>query len=46
MAGRREQAIDTCRKVIELDPTNARARAKLKELEKQDSSLLQPPAAM
>ena len=34
IAGRREQAIESYRKAIALDPTNAGARAKLKELEK------------
>lgn len=37
IAGRREQAIDSYRKALALDPTNAGARAKLKELEKRDS---------
>jgi carboxyl-terminal processing protease len=32
-AGRREQAIESYRKAVALDPTNAGARAKLKELE-------------
>lgn len=45
LAGRREQAIESYRKVIALDPTNANARARLKELEKRDSSL-QPRGAM
>jgi tetratricopeptide (TPR) repeat protein len=45
IAGRREQAIESYRKAIALDPTNAGARAKLSELEKRDSSL-QPPEAM
>jgi tetratricopeptide (TPR) repeat protein len=35
LAGRREQAIEHLRKAIELDPTNASARARLKELEKR-----------
>ena len=37
LAGRREQAIENYRKVIALDPANANARARLKELEKRDS---------
>ncbi len=37
IAGRREQAIESYRKAIALDPANAGARAKLKELEKRDS---------
>ncbi len=36
IAGRREQAIESYRKAIALDPTNAGARMKLKELEKRD----------
>ena len=35
IAGRREQAIESYRKVIALDPANANARARLKELEKR-----------
>ena len=38
-AGRREQAIESYRKAIALDPANANARAKLKELEKRDGKL-------
>ena len=37
LAGRREQAIENYGKALALDPTNANARAKLKELEKRDS---------
>ena len=39
IAGRREQAIESYRKVIALDPANANARARLKELEKRDGKL-------
>jgi cytochrome c-type biogenesis protein CcmH/NrfG len=38
-AGRREQAIESYRKAVEMDPTNANARARLRELEKRDRSL-------
>ena len=36
IAGSRERAIESYRKAIALDPTNADARTKLKELEKRD----------
>jgi tetratricopeptide (TPR) repeat protein len=38
MAGRREEAIESYRKAVALDPANANAQAKLKELEKRKSS--------